>query len=142
MKKHVEHEHQEVLSKYYREVLECRLIPPSLGEKNASKKRDKVTPGAISSSFSSSVPYKKHNEQQKSFIEDLVLLIAKGYHPLSSVENIWLRRFALHRDPRVVFPSRGTITEEMLPAMLEQTLARVVRPHLEACSTMTATFDL
>ena len=39
MKKHVEHEHQEVLSRYYREVLECRLILPSL----ASKKRNRVS---------------------------------------------------------------------------------------------------
>ena len=81
MKIQVEHENQEVSSRYYREVLVRRLIPPSLSERNA------LTPSGISSFLSSSLPYKKYNEQPKSFIEDLVLLIAKGYHHLSSVRT-------------------------------------------------------
>ena len=84
----------------------------------------------------------KNDEHQKTFPEDLVLLIAKGYYPLSSVENMWLKRFALRHDPRVVFPSRKSLTEDVLPAMVEHTLETIVRPALSACCTVTATFDL
>jgi len=35
-------------------------------------------------------PYKPNDLSQLKFIEDLVLLIAKGYLPLSIVENLWL----------------------------------------------------
>ena len=43
------------------------LYPSSLGERNASKKQDRVIPGALSSFFSSFMPHKKHRQHQKSF---------------------------------------------------------------------------
>jgi hypothetical protein len=32
------------------------------------------------------------NPLQQAFLEDLVLYVAKGYQPLSSIENPWLGR--------------------------------------------------
>ena len=55
---------------------------------------------------------------------------------------MWLRQFALRRDPRVVFPSCKSLTEDVLLAMVEHTLKTIVRPALSACCTVTATFDL
>jgi hypothetical protein len=40
-------------------------------------------------------PYKKSNPIQMGFIENLILMIAKGYMPLSIVESPWLRRMVL-----------------------------------------------
>jgi len=42
--------------------------------------------------FGKCEPYKKSNPIELGFIEDLVLMIAKGYMPLSIVESPWLRR--------------------------------------------------
>jgi hypothetical protein len=39
--------------------------------------------------FSCHKPYIKLNSTQLAFLEDLVLYIAKGYHPLSFIENSW-----------------------------------------------------
>jgi hypothetical protein len=58
----------------------------------------------ISSFFGNPIPYKKHEECQKTFLEDLVLLIAKGFFLLSSCENIWMQCLALQVDPKIIFP--------------------------------------
>ncbi len=54
-----------------------------------TKKRSKVAPSAISIVFGSKIPYKKLNEVQQLFPEDLVLLTVKGFS-LSTCENIWM----------------------------------------------------
>jgi len=41
-------------------------------------------------------PYKKSNLICIGFIKDLVLIIIKGYMPLSIMEIPWLRRMVLH----------------------------------------------
>ena len=48
----------------------------------------------------------------------------------------------MRRDPRIVIPSCKTLSEDVLPTMLERTLNQVVRPYIDACCTITATFDL
>jgi hypothetical protein len=48
-------------------------------------------------------PYKNQDEAQKLFLEDLMLLIAKGYLPLSTCENLCMHRLALMLDPKLVF---------------------------------------
>jgi hypothetical protein len=40
--------------------------------------------------------YKKSNPMQMGFIEDLVLVIVKGYMPLSIVGSPWLKQMVLH----------------------------------------------
>ena len=66
-------------------------------------------------------------------LEDLLLYMAKSYRPLSSIEDIWLRRMCLRIDPHIVFPSRRQLSEEILPAMVEKTMERYVIPNLESC---------
>jgi len=76
-------------------------------------------------------PYKKQNEVQKLFLEDLVLLIAKGFFPLSSCENIWMHRLALRLDPKLVFPFRKMLSSEILLNMVACCL------DLHTCATST-----
>jgi hypothetical protein len=48
----------------------------------------------ISSFFGSPTPYKKH-ECQKTFLQDMVFLIAKGFFYLSTCKNLWMQCLAL-----------------------------------------------
>jgi hypothetical protein len=55
----------------------CRTI-------QLAEKRSKLALNAISTFFGSKVPYKKQDEAQKLFMEDLVLLMEKGLCLLST----------------------------------------------------------
>jgi hypothetical protein len=55
-------------------------------------------------------------------LEDLVLLMAKRVLLLNMCENLWMCRFTLKRDPRLVFFSRKTLFNEILPSMVVQCL--------------------
>jgi hypothetical protein len=52
-----------------------------------SKRRFVVGYGAITNHFGSIIPYKKEDFGQIKFMEDLFVFIAKGYIPISIVEN-------------------------------------------------------
>ncbi|KAJ7552447.1 hypothetical protein O6H91_06G055400 [Diphasiastrum complanatum] len=139
MKKHVSSEHAEVLSKY---KAQKDSICPKEDARHPTKKRNLPSSSAITSFYGSSTPYKKEDDQQQCFLEDLVLYIVKGYRPLSSVENIWLRRLILRQCNRLVFPSRHQLVEEAISQMVAKTLERYVLPLLASCVTATASFDL
>ena len=59
MRKHVEHEHGEVSSRFYRDIAERSMKPAVLGDRQPAKKRERVTPGAISAFFGSTNVYRK-----------------------------------------------------------------------------------
>ncbi len=73
----------------------------------------------ISSFFGSPTPYKKHEECSKTFLQDLVLLIPKGFLLLNNCKNLWMQHLALQLDPKVVFPSWKMMNEEIFPMMVE-----------------------
>jgi hypothetical protein len=75
----------------------------------------------ITTYFDATNPYKKSNGAQQQFLENLVLYTCKGYMPLSTCENIWLWN-VLHQCPRVVFPSRTTLVEEVSPIIITKTM--------------------
>jgi hypothetical protein len=54
-----------------------------------TKKHSKVALSAISIFLGSKIPYKKLDEVQQLFLEDLILLITKGFS-LGMCENIWM----------------------------------------------------
>ncbi len=58
-------------------------------EKQVAKKKRIVPPSYITNFFS------KSNQTQPDFLKDLMLYIVKGYHPLSFIENPWLRGLVL-----------------------------------------------
>jgi len=45
--------------------------------------------------FNYQMLYKKFDHVQEAFFEDLTLYIIKGYQPLNSIKNIWLRKVVL-----------------------------------------------
>jgi hypothetical protein len=70
------------------------------------------------------------------------LYIAKGYHILSLLENPWIKRFVMHENPKVVFPSRHHLIKEIFPLTVSKTMDNHVFPTLIHCITCIASFDL
>jgi len=107
MRKHVDNDHFHLLAKRKFVLSEKAIVKLFEIDHNQQygKKRIGATDPAITSFFWSTNPYKNVNEAQQRFIEDLVLYICKGYTPLSTCENIWLRRLILRQCPHIVFLS-------------------------------------
>jgi hypothetical protein len=87
----------------------------------SGKKQPRPSGCAITSYFGVTNHYKKSNEAQQQFLEDLVLYTCKGYKPLSTCDNIWLRRLVLCLCLHVAFPSRATFVEKILLAKVKKT---------------------
>ena len=79
---------------------------------------------------------------QVNFLQNLVLLIAKGCIPLSLVESQWVRRLVLMCDSRIHFPSRKQLVREHIPAMFTKTMEQYVLPLVGKSATVSVTFDL
>ena len=139
MKKHVEVEHFISSKRYAKEICSQVRSPSYL---QPTKKRPGLPPSSIVEFFGFVEPFRKDNEQQKAFLEDLVLWVIKSYLPLRVVEGIWLQRMALRLCPRIVFPSRKVFTDEVLPTLVERTLQVYVLPALDSCISAGASFDL
>ncbi len=88
------------------------------------------------------IPYHKSDLAQHAFLEDLYLYIAKGYHLLSLVENLWLKGFVMHKNPKVVFPFHHHLVKEIFLHMVSKTMDNHVFPTLTHCITCIASFDL
>ncbi len=92
--------------------------------------------------FGSTIPYHKSDLAQHTFLEVLCLYIAKGYRLLSLVENLWLKGFVMHENPKVVFPSCHHLLKEIFLHMVSKTMDNHVFPTLIHCITRIASFDL
>jgi len=62
--------------------------------------------------------------------------------PLSTYDNIWLRRLVLRFCSRVVFPSWVMFVKEVLLAMVKKTMQLHVLPELAKATTLSTSFDL
>ncbi len=107
MKMHVDNVHPHSLIE--RKSILSEMVVVKLSETHHSQQHGKKRVGAIhttiTSFFGSTNPYKNADDVQQRFIDDLVLYIYKGYMPLSTCKNIWLRRLVLCQCPHFVFPS-------------------------------------
>jgi len=56
--------------------------------------------------------------------------------PLSTCDNIWLKRLVFRLFPCVVFPSCATFVEEMLLVMVTKTMKLHVLPGLARATTL------
>jgi hypothetical protein len=61
--------------------------------------------------------------------------------PLSSCENIWLRKLVLHQCPHVIFTFHSCLVEQVLHAMVTKTMNLHVLPHLKSITTISCSFD-
>jgi len=57
--------------------------------------------------FTTKLPYKKEDAQQKQILEDLALLIIKSHLPVHFVESPWLKIFSLQLNPQIFFLSKN-----------------------------------
>jgi hypothetical protein len=89
-----------------------------------------------------STTYKKLDEKQKAFIDDLVLVVVKGLLCLNIIENILVKQFDLRTDPQLVFPSCKIIIEEVLPHMMKDTLENFLLPYFNILIFIITTFPL
>lgn len=71
-----------------------------------------------------------------------MLYIAKGFAPLSVVENPWLWRLFLQWDGKVQFLRRKARIKEHILAMLISTMDKIVLLHLVSCAHVYVPFDL
>jgi len=85
---------------------------------------------SITSFFGAEKFYKKHDVKQQTFMEDLMLYIAKGYEALQKVKNLWMRRHVMRWDPKVVFPTWKQLVEEHIHNMHENTMTWYVLPTI------------
>jgi hypothetical protein len=85
---------------------------------------------------------KNHKKNRKLSLMILCCLLWRDYSLLNMVESIWMRWFGLWKDPYVVFPSRRTLTKNILPFMMKWTLQEFVFPFVNVICSIIATFDL
>ncbi len=88
--------------------------------KQLTKKRPNIFTTSISSFFGSTILFKKDEPQQKEFLEDLTLSIIKNHLPMQFVESVWLKRFAMHFCPRLMFLSKKQNFQEVLLELVEK----------------------
>ncbi len=106
------------------------------------KKCQKVAPNAIFTFFGSKIPYKKQDEIQKLFLNDLMLLTTKGFSSLNTHDNIWMHRLALKLDPKLIFLYWKTLFNKVLTTMVVCCLDLHVQLQLDATPIAMATLDL
>jgi hypothetical protein len=71
-----------------------------------------------------------------------MLLTAKGSSPLSTWENMWMRKLPLRLNPKLVFPYQKVMFEKNLPiSMVVCCLDLHVKPYFDANLITIATFD-
>jgi hypothetical protein len=94
MKTHVDNVYLHFLAKRKYVLSERAMVKFFNIDHNQQHGKKKVgAPGSTIIYFLGSTNmYKNVDEAQQRFIEDLMLYICKGYMPLSTCENIWLKR--------------------------------------------------
>jgi hypothetical protein len=85
----------------------------------------------ITTFFGSTNLNKHGDETHQWFLEDLVLYICKGYKPLSTCKNIWLRSLVIHQCLCVNFLSCSNLLEHVLPEIIQKTMNLHVLPSLK-----------
>jgi hypothetical protein len=103
---------------------------------------EKTIVASITDFFKFGVPYKNSDLAQEFFLEDLILYITKGYRPLSSIENVWLRRLVLCQCGPITFLSKQKFSNEVILSMVNKTMECHVLPTFVDVITVTTTFDL
>jgi hypothetical protein len=140
MKKHVAQEHGDIFTKY-KATRKPNVLTRSEGPHPRRMKKD-ASPSLLTDFMSNQGSGKKSDPAQERLLEDLVLYVAKGCHPVSMIDNIWLRRLVMRQCGRVSFPAGRQLADEVIPRMVSQTMEKYILPALAGCATATASFDL
>jgi hypothetical protein len=109
---------------------------------NSNGRKGPCLPILLSHLFWDHTPYKKIDEVQQMFIEDIMFYICKGYWAFSTIRNFWLRRSILCWCPQVSFSSWTILVNEMLLAMVKKTLDFHVLSNFASIATISYNCDL
>jgi hypothetical protein len=100
MKQHVINEHGVILNRYKEQK---KTKTEKVGVAKKGKKGKQCLPNPLLIFMFGQIFYKLNDLGQKRFIEDLVLLITKGYMHLSFVQNLLLCHFVMRQCDKVKF---------------------------------------
>jgi len=120
MRTHVESAHPKLVVCRKLAITKNLIVVVASHSQQSGKKQSRPSGCVITSYFGATNPYKKFDEAQQQFLEDLILYTYEGYKPLSTCDNIWLKRLVLYLYPCVFFPSWVTFVEEMFPIMVKK----------------------
>ncbi len=67
-----------------------------------------------------------------SIMRAILLFIVRGMFPLSLIDNVHFRKLVLVLDPRIVLPSRSTLTSTLLPELYEAAKSKL-HEELDSC---------
>lgn len=140
MKKHVAQEHGDIFTRY-KATRKPNILTRSEGQHPRRMKKDS-SPSLLTDFMNNQTPGKKSDPAQERLLEDLVLYVAKGCHPMSMVDNIWLRRLVMRQCGRVNFPAGRQLADDVIPRMVSQTMEKYILPALAGCVSATASFDI
>jgi hypothetical protein len=71
-----------------------------VGIKMTNKKKPNMSNNAILLLFDAKDRFKNDDMQQKTLLQDHILLVVKNHLPIQFVENTWLKHLAMHLCPR------------------------------------------
>ncbi len=117
---HVEYVHPKLVVRRKLAITKKLIVVVASHSQQYGNKRSRPSGCVITSYFGATNPYKKFDKAWQQFLEDLIFYICEGYRPLSTCDNIWLKRLVLYLYPCVVFPSWVTFVEEMLLTMVKK----------------------
>jgi hypothetical protein len=66
----------------------------------SNKKKPNMSSNAIYIYINAKDLFKKDDMQQKTLLQDHILLVVKNHLPIQFVENTWLKHLAMHLRPR------------------------------------------
>jgi hypothetical protein len=64
-------------------------------------------------------------------LQDLAFLVVKNHLSIQFFESTWLKHLVMHLCPKVVFPSKKKISQEILVDLVEKLKQEYVLPKLK-----------
>lgn len=144
LKKHVESEHAELLERLLQQDVSSETENGTQwlqkrGREGLQNDYIQVTRAkkAIPNEY-----YSTDSSKQRTFVEDLALLVCKGSLPFSLADNPWLHRLVSHLDPKVKPICRKTLVETVIPEMANHITNNHLKPLLHMTSSGSLSIDL
>jgi hypothetical protein len=95
MRTHVEYVHPKLVACKKLAITKELVVVATSHNQQSGKKRSGPFGCVITSYIGVINPYKKSGEAQQQFLEDTNLVYYKGYRPVPTCDNIWLKRLVL-----------------------------------------------
>ena len=141
LKKHVD----TVDTKYYNQYVNEMAKKQALETLTITrKKKEKEVHQALQivDFFESKEAQKKLDLPHMNFLQNLMLLIAKGCIQLSLVESQYIQRLVVMCELKINFPSKKQLIKEHIPAMFMKTMEHSPLPSVGKSTIVSITFDL